>query len=191
MNENVLFLPNLEVREEGGDQVLEGLACPFYDGDIRTQYDMPESGLIERFAKGAFDKWLGQNPAIEARVNHDPAKTFAVSPETLTLWTDKQGLKYRAKLPMDVSWVRDMVALVRRGVIRGSSIRFAPVAKTWSREGTNDICTIREAVIEEVSPVYRPAYKASQALLRSRDEYIASLALEPYEKRLAEILHSI
>lgn len=186
---DIFYSPFLEIRTEDNETYLEGIACPYFDGSEPTQYR--EGSFIERFQAGAFDKYLSTNPTIEARWQHDSNKTFAMTPATLKVWSDVKGLKYRAKLPMDVSWVRDMTGLVKQGVVRGSSFRFEPRQRNWSREGSSDVVTITDATVVEVSPVFRPAYKASQAMLRSRDQYLASLQIAEYEKKLAQILNTI
>lgn len=189
MTDDILFTPHMEVREEAGETILEGLACPFYDGTPGTEYQVADN-LYERFAKSAFDKWLASNPTVEARFNHDMTKTYAVSPNTLKVWADNKGLHYRSVVPMEVSWARDMVALVKKGVIRGSSFKYGATNCKWTRESNKDICTITDAFVEEVSPVYRPAYKASQALLRSRDDWEKELQWAELEKRM-EWIHKL
>lgn len=109
---------------------------------------------------------------VMARVQHEGGLALLgrTSNKTLTVWVDKQGLRYLVQ-PPDTQAGRDTVELVRRGDIAKSSFAFV-VGKERSIPaiGTEPETRIIEDIAEliDVSPVDDPAYtQTSVEILRA------------------------
>lgn len=152
----------------GANPKIKGTASPTYDGSEGTEYKLYDN-VYERFVPGAFDNWLKDNPDVVALVNHDPAKVLGRTPNTLRLATDARGLHYEID-PADTSYGRDLLTLIQRGDIRGSSFAFRAMKTKWTVEEGKEIRTVTEASLHDVSVVTTPAYGSSTVGLRSADE---------------------
>lgn len=183
----------LETRS--GKPVLRGMASVVYNGQPGSEYQLAPK-VMERFAPGAFDEWLATNPEIRCCLNHDEEKLIGVTPDTLTLWTDKNGLHYETELD-DSTLCRDVQIMVSRKKLKGSSLQFVPDKMEWRKDGDNDIRYIIKAKVYHVSPVYRPAYKnadaslRAEAALRDLQECKDRELHELYEKKLNDLINSM
>jgi HK97 family phage prohead protease len=116
---------------------------------------------------------------IVALFNHDSSKPLGrTSAGNLKLKATARGVEPELN-PVDVSYGRDLKALVKAKVIRGWSFGFEVLKDTWTDDegkesdqwsGTNR--TIQEMRLIEVSPVTFPAYAMTD--IASRDSVTAA-----------------
>lgn len=171
--------------------VIRGTASVVYDGTPGTEYQLTD-GVFERFSAGAFDGYLATNPEILCFYNHDRNKLLARTPDSLKVWADSRGLHYEAMLD-DTSYAQDLKVLLRNGKIKGSSFAFVPRQVEWVKENGREIRLVREAIVDEVSPVVQPAFGATAAkyALRERQAWHDQEQTERREARLAEIMKAV
>ena len=128
-------------------------------------------GFWEKFSRGAF----GDLSDVIATVEHDNARLIGRTPKTLRIKDDEAGLRYEVDLP-GTTVADDLVELIERGDIRGSSFEFRVKAGGDEWEEDDDgrvIRTITDAELFQVGPVTRPAYAdAPEVSLRSRDAFL-------------------
>lgn len=167
------------------DRQLNGTAAVYYNGSPGTEYRLADN-VVERFTPEALQDWLGSNPQVYAYFNHDRSKMLAKTPDSLKVWGDSFGLHYRANLP-DVSYANDLKKLIDAGLIAGSSVSFLPQKVRWVKEQGQEVRMIERAIVDEVSPVYRPAYVATAAAMRERQDWAEFELLERAIERLKEI----
>lgn len=132
---------------------------------------------------GAFTESLRSRHDVVARFDH-AGLLGRVSNGTLRLIEDTRGLRYEIDLP-NTQAARDLVELVRRGDVFGSSFEFRvrPGGDVWSQGGPALTRELRNVELLEISPVVRPAYPATDVALRSLDAWQAS-PLNTYRTRL-------
>jgi len=152
-----------ELRQEGDGNTFVGYAAVF---------NSPSEPLpfIERIAPGAFSKTLrARKQDIKLYVNHNSDMVLASrNSGTLRLSEDERGLRVEADLPEDVSYSRDLMALMRSGVVDKMSFGFQVDRKgdRWSDDGMER--TLTSVRLFEVSVVTGfPAYEATTAAVRS------------------------
>lgn len=129
----------------------------------------PIAGGYEAIAPTAFDEVL-KNPETDVRalVNHDPTLVLGrQSAGTLELSTDREGLKFKVKLPK-TSYAQDLKELVARGDISGASFGFIPGEEEFSKapDGKQVRTHLSVARLLDVSPVTWPAYDGASVALR-------------------------
>jgi len=171
----------LEIREQDGAKVIVGYAARFNT----TSKNM--GGFVETIKPGAFTKTL-QEQDIVALFNHDKMRLLGrMSAGTLKLEEDSIGLRYEI-LPPDTTTGRDLIELVGRGDIQGSSFGFVkiPGGDSW---GTTPqgfaLRTLSEVALRDVGPVVFPAYAETDVALRSFCEF-TDLAIEDVEAAATE-----
>ncbi len=155
---------------------LEGYAAVFSE---ETLIRSAQGTWRERIAPTAFDDALGRDEVI-ATFNHDTALLLGrTSNRSLTLSTDKIGLKYRIAVP-DTSLGRDVKALVARGDLVGSSFRFSvaqgdvEVIDRGKPPAEPPLVQINRVRLMDVGPVTEPAYDGTSVYARSVPEEIAA-----------------
>lgn len=179
-------LPEAELTIESranGEQVLTGYAA------VYNRFSLPlrEGGspFREIIRPGAFDKILTRQRGrqdVVALLNHDSNLILGrTSSGTLELSSDDKGLRYTVT-PPDTQVGRDVLSLVRRRDLRGSSFAFAvdeSKGASWSSDEQGAIREIREvSLLADVSVVLTPAYPASSVAVAQRS-YEAWLAMQP------------
>ena len=183
----------VEMRQEAHEPAtITGTAAVIYrKGEAGTEYNLAAYGLdaTERLMPGCFDEALA-GADIYAAVNHDPSLVFArTTADTLTVWSDADGLHYRAA-PVDTTAGRDAIANAKSGNFAGSSFAFS-VAKdgeTWRKEDGRQIREVTKVErLVDVSPVTSPAYKATTVNARYGAELRASHAAWRAEEEAAEL----
>ena len=173
----------VELRDQDDKPVISGYAAVFYRVDYAgTEYELwPD--FIERIDRSAFD--AAMNDDVRGLFNHDPGHLLGRTTNgTLKLSIDETGLRYEIT-PPDTQSGRDVVALLKRGDIDGSSFGFIPRGEDGAeveRDGDRAIRTIRSVELFDVGPVVYPAYKGTSSEARSLDaaksEYQAYLEAE-------------
>lgn len=181
------------VRAENAAPKIGGYAAVYYrDGEEATEYRLwdDETGVgIERIMAGAFDGALSRGDDVRALFNHDANMVLGrVAAGTLRLSADDHGLAYE----IDAAETRvagDVLSHVERGDVTGSSFSFTipPGGERWRDEIGADgrTVSIREvltAIIYDVGPVTFPAYSATVAAKRYREQ-VADLRAESRARR--------
>lgn len=127
-------------------------------------------GFTEYVARGAFKNALDRHPDVRALFNHDPNYVLGrTKSRTLDLREDPRGLHYYVKAP-DVSYVRDLRTLMRRGDVDQSSFAFTVERDRWAEQDgkvTRTILEVRD--LYDVSVVTTPAYPEADASARTFD----------------------
>ncbi|MFT4116582.1 HK97 family phage prohead protease [Bradyrhizobium sp.] len=118
------------------------------------------AGLFEeRFARGAFDKHLAQNPDVAALWAHDPSRPLGrISNGTLTLRSTDAGLYYSLTPNPDAPLGQEALATVGNGTVNEVSVSFTPVVEEWDDSGDIPKRLITEAKLYEISLVLWGAY---------------------------------
>lgn len=172
--------PDIQVREAGDNNVIEGIAA-VVDSDTDLGF------YTERIAPGAFDDVMKDD--VVALFNHDPnfplARTTASDSGKLELFLNKRGdLGYRFSAP-NTTIGRDMIENIRTGVIAKSSFAFTIEKDEWTSsrdDGKPDVRTITKLKrLYDVAPVTYPAYNSTSVAARSWEK-----AQEPKQDYLAD-----
>lgn len=172
-------VPGLEVKEnENGRTVIRGYAAVF---ESESQ-DL--GGFIEVVERGAFDDVMKSNPDVFGKYNHERVIGRTTS-GTMRLMVDERGLRYEIDPPRSAA---DVVELIERGDVRGSSFAFRTRAadEAWSRDANGRmIRRIKKfSFLGDAGPVDTPAYLATEtyvskrALEMANDERAASPVVE-------------
>jgi hypothetical protein len=155
--------PLRELRVEAVDgkpRRIIGYAAMF---DVLSE---PLWGFREKIRKGAFSKTI-QTADVRALFNHDENYVLGRSKAgTLKLWEDNTGLGIEIVVP-DTQWARDLVVTMERGDVDQMSFSFRVVREDWSHTPDQEIRTLIEVELHDVSPVTFPAYTETIAQLRS------------------------
>lgn len=164
----------IEVRDEGGEgdlPVIHGLACPFGRESVELWMDyMTGKPVVERFLPGAFTEVLATEPDIVVLRDHDRSRLLGRTRSgTAKVFETEAGLEYEF-VPPPIEEGRAIVALVRRGDIAGSSFAFLDNHVEYEEQEDRIVRTVHKVtMLEDVSPVTRPAYPDSQVGARSID----------------------
>jgi len=127
-------------------------------------------GFREKIAPGCFTKTIKEDD-VRALWNHDSNHVLGRNKSgTLTLSEDSKGLKIDI-LPPDAQWARDLMTSIDRGDIDQMSFGFAVKKQLWEGEYPDEIRTLIEVKLYDVSPVTFPAYPDTEVGLRSLEEY--------------------
>ncbi len=113
----------------------------------------------ERFARGAFDKSLRDNPDVVALWSHDSSRPLGrVGNGTLTLRPDNVGLWYSLIPNPDAPMGKEALAAVGRADVGQVSVGFSSLMEEW--DDTHDLPRrlITEARLLEISLVIWGAY---------------------------------
>lgn len=160
----------LRVQPEGESAVIEGHAAIFDSLSQDLGFMFP---FKERINKGAFKSSLEKDD-IRALWNHDANYVLGRNKAgTLELTETNKGLRVRIH-PPDTQWARDLIESIRRGDVTQMSFGFVVEKETWSVEGKEDIRTLEQVKLYDVSPVTFPAYLDTDVGVRS--------AMERYNK---------
>ena len=159
------------VGAEGTPKRIEGYGAVYYDArDEGTEYWLWDD-FVERILPGAFDRAIKEDDC-RALFNHDVNQILGRNTSgTLTLSTDKVGLKYSIAVG-DTQAARDVLTHCDRGDVSGSSFSFRPLKTVWREEDRDDrsilIREIEEVELYDVGPVTFPAYASTSAGVRGR-----------------------
>lgn len=176
----------VEKRDDGSRKIV-GLAAVYYDGTPRTEYTIWE-GVRERIRHGAFAALLKAGTDTRALFNHDPDNLLGrTTTGSLKLKSTRFGLEYEIT-PPDTQTARDVVALLQRGDLTGSSFSFLIGEESWKEDEKGD--EVREikqvAKLFDVGPVTFPCYEATTANARSLESWRAERAEAAERKAAAE-----
>ena len=123
----------------------------------------------ERFERGAFGELVRGD--VMALFNHDPSRILGRTPGTLELEEDEIGLRYELD-PPDTPTGREVLTLIDRGDLRGSSFAFAVAegGEVWEERDGEILRTVRRASrLADVGPVTSPQYPLDGLAARAAD----------------------
>lgn len=144
----------IQPKDESGQSIIEGHAAIFDSLSQDIGFMFP---FKERINKGAFKQSLEKDD-IRALWNHDANYVLGRNRAgTLELTETKKGLRVRIH-PPDTQWARDLTESIRRGDVTQMSFGFIVEKETWSVEGKEDVRTLEQVKLFDVSPVTFPAY---------------------------------
>jgi HK97 family phage prohead protease len=155
--------PGLEVKaEENGRTVIRGYAAVFES----PSQDL--GGFVEIVERGAFDDVIGSNPDVFGKYNHERV-IGRTSSGTMRLMVDDRGLRYEIDPPKAAA---DVVELIERGDVRGSSFAFRVQGadESWSKDSEGRMVRRikRFSFLGDAGPVDQPAYLATETYVSKR-----------------------
>jgi len=168
MNMELRFHDAAFVAEEDGTLTVSGYVneTDTYSGILGTS-----KKFIERIAKGAFSKAIGERTHdIDFLAEHDKYKILASTRNnTLDLIEDERGLFMSARI-VPTSFGKDYYELINSGILRNMSFGFRVVKDNWKahKPGLYER-TITALELVEVSVVRNPAYSSSTIAARGID----------------------
>lgn len=184
----------LELRDEGGP-VIRGISPPW------NSLSVDLGGFTEQFSPSAFDRVLNRSKNdprgrvdVVGLFNHDDNLVLSrTTNNSLTLSKETSGLGWEMRNLPDTQTARDVVSLLRAGLLYGASFGFivADKGQHWTEDKAgNPVRTITDADLFDVSVVTWPAYPASSAGLRSlaawREENLTAAEIRDRVERDAE-----
>lgn len=182
MNQRNTNWPVRIEQRDNGQKVLVGYAAVFYDpNDPGTEFRL-QPNLWERVGRTAFDETLASGEDLIAAVNHNPSQLLGRrSSGTLRISKDDTGLRYEVDIP-DTQVGHDLVVMVERGDMVGSSFRFVDAKSKWSDSGSRSTRELVGLKLRDVGPVTEPAYTATSVSLRSDEEAEIAKELEMLQR---------
>ena len=156
-------VPGLVVKQDdNGRTVIRGYAAVF---ESESQ-DL--GGFVEIVERGAFDDVMRSNPDVFGKYNHERVIGRTTS-GTMRLTVDERGLRYEIDPPRSAA---DVVELIERGDVRGSSFAFRsnPKDEAWQRDANGRmIRRIKKfSYLGDAGPVDTPAYLATETYVSKR-----------------------
>lgn len=122
-------------------------------------------GFREKIEPGAFKAAVKGD--VRALVNHNSDKVLGRTKSgTLRLEEDKTGLAFELDLP-DTQPARDLAVSVERGDVDQMSFGFRTIKDQWEVKDKEDIRTLIDLELYEISPVTFPAYPQTDVAVRS------------------------
>ena len=169
------YQAGLELRTEGGETRLSG-RFPYGRETVLREAGKAGPELREVFAPRAFGMRVDRRDRnVHLLAGHDFTKPMAsFGSGTLDLTDTDDALLLEARITPDmgtVSYVADMLASIRAGLTVGLSPGFRiisslPAAESIQRSGNVVLRTVKDAFLEEISIVTRPAYPEAQVEAR-------------------------
>lgn len=165
--------PVTVVRADGEPTKLDGYAAVFNRETVIGDF------FREVIEPGAFRAAI-KDGDVRALFNHDPNMVLGrTASQTMKVVEDDKGLRYVID-PPDTTLGRDVMALVARGDVTGSSFGFTVKRDSWTRPsqpGELPLRTIHEIEwLRDVGPVTFPAYE--ETTVQARDAASAALTTE-------------
>ncbi len=129
-------------------------------------------GFREKIAPGAFRSAINQNQDVRALINHDSNFVLGRTKNgTLSLSEDTKGLRVSID-PPTTTFAADLLVSIERKDINQMSFGFEVLKETWETDGDENIRTIEDVNLFDVSVVTFPAYPQTdvEVNLRSWEE---------------------
>lgn len=172
--------PGLEVKaDENGRTVIRGYAA------VIESESQDLGGFVEVIERGAFDEVMQANPDVFGKYNHERV-IGRTSSGTMRLMVDDRGLRYEIDPPRSAA---DIVELIERGDVRGSSFAFRsnPKDEEWKRDDQGRmIRRIKKfSFLGDAGPVDTPAYLATESYVSKR-----ALEMATNEQRATEVVEA-
>ncbi len=150
-------------------------------------------GFREKISPGAFTNTLKNGDDVRALLNHDPNMVIGRNISgTLKLEENTKGLKVAIK-PADTQAGRDILVSLERGDVDGMSFGFRTVTDKWETIDGDEVRTLEEVELFDVSVVTYPAYPDTSVAVRSLEQAKEAakpktLELQRMRLRLAEAI---
>jgi len=127
-------------------------------------------GFREKIDREAFTRTI-QNADVRALFNHDKNYVLGRTKSgTLKLSSDEHGLKIE-NIPPDTQWARDLLVSIDRGDVNQMSFGFRTISDKWEKRDKEDIRTLLDVELFDISPVTFPAYPDTEVGLRSLENF--------------------
>ena len=176
-------IDNLEIRKQAaGPGTIAGHAAVFNSLSVNL------GGFREKIDPGAFKRTIKESD-IRALFNHDANQVLGRNKAaTLRLTEDEQGLAIEID-PPDTQAARDLTVLIERGDVSQMSFGFRTITDRWETQGGEQIRTLEEVDLFDVSPVTFPAYPETDVALRAEiaAEGRAKLQSQPEGRSIAAL----
>jgi hypothetical protein len=162
-----------EIRSDGDGRTLVGYAAMF---NRATTINSWEGNFKETIAPGAFSRSLkNSGDKVKILFNHGMDPSIGDKPlgRATVIREDQKGLYVEVPLSR-TSYNDDLIALLDDGALDGMSFRFSVPSggDTWEYPTKGlPTRTLTEVKLLELGPVTFPAYQATSAGVRSRDEF--------------------
>jgi hypothetical protein len=159
------------VSEEGKPQRITGVAAVFYRADDPgTEYQL-WGNVYERIAPEAFERAVSEDD-VRALFNHRMdwllgRRRAGDERNSLRIWVEDDGLHYDIE-PSESQQYQDVVRMINRGDLSGSSFQFMVRSEDITRDTERDVIvrTLNDVSLIDVSPVTFPAYESTSAGVR-------------------------
>ena len=179
--ENEIRVALLEGSEEKN---LEGYAAVF------EQLSGNLGGFREKVARGTFERSV-KEADVRALMNHDPNFVLGrTTAKTLVLEEDERGLKTKI-IPPKTQWAKDLIESISRGDITQMSFGFRVVKDAWERMESENVRTLIDVDLVDVSPVTFPAYPQTSIQSRGAIEEMLGMDFEDIQKVWVRSLHNL
>jgi HK97 family phage prohead protease len=188
LSERRFIQSTIRAASVSGTHVLNGIAARF------NHLSQDLGGFKERLSPGCFARSLASGKDVAMLADHNSAMVLGRrSNQTLSLWEDNAGLRFRCELNSAVSHASDVYAMVNRGDIKHCSFGFRcrPEDEDWTDEENEDtrsgrkaripVRTIRHCNLIEVSAVTFPAYDGGATTIDASVEPVDALSEESYK----------
>lgn len=172
---------NIEIREDsvritGYVNAVERLSKPITEplrGKVRT--------FLERIKAGVFRKALKRNDDVLVLLNHDKNRVLATTKNnTAKLIEDNIGLRADVTI-----YDKDVIEKARNNRLVGWSFGFYPNSDELGTDGTNEIRTVTDLDLDEVSILddsKEPAYYGTSIYARSKESIVYRSSLNEEEE---------
>jgi uncharacterized protein len=137
-----------EIKAMGEDGTFTGIASMYGVSDM-------EGDIIE---KGAFTKTIRENPEVPVLWQHEDDEVIGLG----TVSEKGNKIEIAGKLDMEDPVAQNAYRKIKNGLIKGLSIGFMAVKKTYSEEDGKFIRRLQEIKLMEVSIVTFPAMSQAQ-----------------------------
>jgi hypothetical protein len=163
------FAPELRAAEGDKPSTLYGYAAVF---DSPTEIG---GQFTEVIAPGAFADTI-QTDSIVGLINHDKNRLLGRNTSgTLTLREDTKGLYFELSIP-NTTIANDLVVMIDRGDIDSCSFAFQSLKESWDYD--QNIRTLQQVRLFDVSIVTDPAYTATSVAVRSAEDVLTERAAQ-------------
>ena len=156
---------DIEVRalDDSEDLTISGYVQKW--GSLSEPLKRGRKVFRERVEKGAFtkaiDRALANDKHIKLLFKHDHNKLLASTKNgSLQLEEDEIGLRFTANI-VATSLGKDVYKYVKSGLMSNMSFGFNNAEESWSYENGENIRTLHDFNITEISILDNPAYKSS------------------------------
>jgi HK97 family phage prohead protease len=172
---------SLEVRQTAAaptaaGEYLEGYAIVFNELSGLVSDRQTRGTFREVIAPGAFTQSLRDNNISLVFLHSDNSEYADTASGTLTLTEDSKGIRFRAQLP---PYANTLKAKIQSGAIRGMSFGFHPRDVEVQADGTR---VVKRGDLRHISPVFNPAYAATEVKITKPDNSLMRMKLESKKK---------
>ena len=177
MEQRILKMKDMKVREDNGRRYLEGYFAVF--GASYHVWD----GWVETIERGAFARYLAAGEDVKVLWNHDSNIVLGSTANgTAVLREDETGLWGSVEINEQDQEALNAYARVGRGDVNGCSFGFdiARQEEWWDEDGVYRTKITEVDPLYEVSPCTFPAYKATSISARNK-QHLAE-AREKYKQ---------